>query len=59
MCFVMKMLCVSVAILIVVFCVICNLLMFVSAVSGSVLEYGSRYGFVCDEYRFLWFSPCY
>ena len=53
----------SVAILNAVFCVICSLLMFVSDASGdhyggNVLEYGSCYGFVCCEYRFLLFSPC-
>ena len=51
----------SVAILSAVFCVICSLLMFVSDVigdhGGNVLEYGSCYGFVCCENRFLLFSP--
>ena len=38
------------------FCVICSLLIFVSDASGdNVLEYGSCYGFVGCEYRFLLF----
>ena len=48
-----------------VFCVICSLLMFVSDASGdhmvetgNVLEYGSCYGFVCCDDRFLLFPPC-
>ena len=48
-----------VAILNAVFCVICSLLMFVSHASdGNVLKYGSCYGFVCCEDRFLLFPPC-
>ena len=43
------------------FCVIRNLLMFVSNDSGdhnggNVLEYGSYYGFVCCVYHFLFVS---
>ena len=51
-----------VAILSAVFCVICSLLMFGSDASGdhggNVLEYGSCYGFVCWDDRFLLFPPC-
>ena len=52
-----------VAILSAVFCVICRLLMFVSDTSGdhnggNILEYGSCYGFVCCDDRFLLFPPC-
>ena len=48
-----------VAILSAMFCVICSLLMFVSDASGNVLEYGSCYGFVCCDDRFLLCPPCW
>ena len=52
-----------VAILSVVFCVICSLLMFVSDVSGdhnggNLLKYGSCYGCVCCNDCFFMFPPC-
>ena len=51
-----------VAILSAVYCVICSLLMFVYYASGdhnvNVLEYGSCYGVVCCDDRFLFFPTC-